>query len=374
MKKNVIKKIVMLLAVCAVSAFACMASGCNVTDKIKEKIEQARCEHEWNDGEVTKEATCTEKGELTKTCTLCEKVETEEIELAEHIAVYVQAVTPTCLEKGVTDGTVCSVCETKISGFQEIPALGHIVVKDSAVAPSCLEDGLTEGEHCSRCNEVLVQQAIVPAKGHNLVILPGVDSTCITPGKTQGVWCDRCKVVYTEQETIPVQTEHNYVDNICTNCGMVKYLFDDSTLYTETDVVKEEKVAGYWYRFYRYETEPSSLWTNYGFSLGDLESPSAVSDGLKTFSIIAMPKTTTEEYRLNAYLYSGVLGYFAVFENVEAVYTEDYIDVWIPVGATIFVDVGEASGLSDYYLTVTEDTYISSIGEYANVKRLVLND
>ena len=151
-----IKKLVVVLALGVVSAFA--FTGCDVMETLKEKIEQARCEHEWNDGEVIKEATCTEKGELTKTCTLCEKVETEEIELAEHIAVYVQAATPTCLEKGVTDGTVCSVCETKISGFQEIPALGHIVVKDSAVKPTCLEDGLTEGEHCSRCNEVLKAQ------------------------------------------------------------------------------------------------------------------------------------------------------------------------------------------------------------------------
>ena len=201
MKKS-IKRLITAVAVCAVSALAVVASGCSVTDKIKDKIEQARCEHEWNDGEVTKEATCMEKGELTKTCTLCDKVETEEIELAEHIAVYVQAVTPTCSEKGVTDGTVCSVCETKISGFQEIPALGHIVVKDSAVKPTCMEEGLTEGEHCSRCNEVLKKQKKVSATGHNLVILKAVEPTCKTEGKTQGVWCDKCEVVFTAQESI----------------------------------------------------------------------------------------------------------------------------------------------------------------------------
>ena len=220
MKKS-IKKLITVFAVCAVSAFAVVASGCNLADKIKEKIEQARCEHEWNDGEVTKEATCTEKGELTKTCTLCEKVETEEIEFAEHIAVYVQAVTPTCLEKGVTDGTVCSVCETKISGFQEIPALGHIVVKDSAVKPTCLEGGLTEGEHCSRCNEVLKAQEKAPATGHNLVILEAVEPTCTTEGKAQGVWCDKCEVVFKAQEIIPALGHFDDDDNsICDGCGI----------------------------------------------------------------------------------------------------------------------------------------------------------
>lgn len=373
MKRN-IKMMITVLAVCAVSAMAMMFTGCSVTDKIKQKIDQARCEHEWNDGEVTKEATCTELGELTKTCTLCEKTEKEDIEKIDHVAVYVDAVLPTCVEKGLADGTVCSVCEQKIAGFEEVPALGHVVVKDPAVSPTCLESGLSGGEHCSRCDKVLLQQAIVPALGHNLVILPGVDSTCLTPGKTSGVLCDRCKVVFTEQEIIPVQTVHNYVDNICTDCGMVKYLFDDSTLYTETDVVKGEKVAGYWYRLYRSETSPSTLFGNYGIGLLGFNDSPVVSDGLKDFYLIAMPKTTTEEDKLIAYLYNGALGHFAVFENVEAVYTEDYIDVWIPVGATFFVDLPETVGVTDYSLTVTEDTFINSIGQYANVKRLVLND
>lgn len=219
MKKS-IKRLITVFAVCAVSAFACMASGCSLTDKIKDKIEQARCEHEWNDGEVTKEATCMEKGELTKTCTLCKKVETEEIELAKHIAVYVQAVTPTCLEKGVTDGTVCSVCETKISGFQEIPALGHIVVKDSAVKATCLEDGLTSGEHCSRCNEVLVEQTVIPATGHNLVVLPALDATCTESGMSTGVSCSLCGTVYNEQVEFPalghIDDDKN---NKCDTCG-----------------------------------------------------------------------------------------------------------------------------------------------------------
>lgn len=243
--KTMRKILIGILATVAVSAIAIFSTGCNPAESIKKKIEQARCEHEWNDGEVTKEATCMEKGELTKTCTLCEKVETEEIELAEHIAVYVQAVTPTCLEKGVTDGTVCSVCETKISGFQEIPALGHIVVKDSAVKPTCLEIGLTEGEHCSRCNEVLKAQEKVPATGHNLVILEAVEPTCTTEGKTQGVECSVCKEVFTEPETIPV-LEHidEDKDYVCDFCGFV-----DTSTWVEKEVALGTEMSGY-FRLY----------------------------------------------------------------------------------------------------------------------------
>ncbi len=319
MKKS-IKRLITVFAVCAVSAFACMASGCSFTDKIKDKIEQARCEHEWNDGEVTKEATCTEKGELTKTCTLCEKVETEEIELAEHIAVYVQAVTPTCLEKGVTDGTVCSVCETKISGFQEIPALGHIVVKDSAVKPTCLEGGLTAGEHCSRCNEVLKAQEKVPATGHNLVILEAVEPTCTTEGKTQGVWCDKCKDVFTAQEIIPA-LGHTCADGdtVCDLCGdfdvyLYLSLFNNSDNYTEVSANVGDTVAGKVIRLYKTGSEVLETGIPFNevtFFTNDLE------QGISLFA--------GDGSGHNAFCYNDTF-----LEEIPCIVYEEYIDFYIP--------------------------------------------
>lgn len=43
------------------------------------------CEHVWNDGEVTTEATCTAKGVKTYTCTLCNETKTEEIPMIDHV-------------------------------------------------------------------------------------------------------------------------------------------------------------------------------------------------------------------------------------------------------------------------------------------------
>ncbi len=37
--------------------------------------------HAWNKGEVTKEATCSAKGEMLYTCTTCEETKTEEIDI-----------------------------------------------------------------------------------------------------------------------------------------------------------------------------------------------------------------------------------------------------------------------------------------------------
>lgn len=51
-----------------------MAGGsCTLT------IEEPTCEHSWDNGTVTKEATCTEDGEMTYTCILCGETRTEVI-------------------------------------------------------------------------------------------------------------------------------------------------------------------------------------------------------------------------------------------------------------------------------------------------------
>lgn len=42
------------------------------------------CEHEYDDGKITKEPTCTEEGEKTFTCTLCEKTKVESVRVKEH--------------------------------------------------------------------------------------------------------------------------------------------------------------------------------------------------------------------------------------------------------------------------------------------------
>ena len=75
---------------------------------------------------MTKEATCTEEGEMTYTCTACGETKTE-----------------------------------------AIPVKDHTVVVDKAVDPTCTKTGLTEGSHCSECLKVLKKQETIPAKGHS---------------------------------------------------------------------------------------------------------------------------------------------------------------------------------------------------------------
>ena len=81
------------------------------------------CEHEWDDGVVTKEATCEEAGELTYTCEKCGESYVEEIPALGHAwddgVVTKEA---TCEEKGELTYTCANCGETKT---ESIPALGH---------------------------------------------------------------------------------------------------------------------------------------------------------------------------------------------------------------------------------------------------------
>ena len=82
------------------------------------------------------------------------------------------AVDATCTEPGFTTYT-CSVCGDSYIA-DEVAAAGHTEVVDAAVDPTCTEPGLTEGRHCSACNEVLAAQEAIPALGHVTQFKQGV--------------------------------------------------------------------------------------------------------------------------------------------------------------------------------------------------------
>ena len=82
-------------------------------------------DHTWDDGKVTKDATCTEKGEKIYTCTVCKATKTEEIAATGHKPVTDAAVTATCMEDGKTEGSHCSVCNAVIKAQTAIKSTGH---------------------------------------------------------------------------------------------------------------------------------------------------------------------------------------------------------------------------------------------------------
>ncbi len=121
-----------------------------------------------------------------------------------HTVVVDEAVTATCTETGLTEGSHCSVCGEVLSEQEIVPALGHDMVIDVAVAPTCTESGLGTGCHCSRCDEATLEQIVLAPLGHTVVIDPAVAATLTSTGLTEGSHCSVCGKVLKAQEIVPM--------------------------------------------------------------------------------------------------------------------------------------------------------------------------
>ena len=209
--KRKFKTLITAFAVCSVSAFAVMASGCN---GLKESINELRCDHVMVDGEVTKEPTCQEEGEMLKECTLCTYTETETLDKLKHAVVILKAVSPSCTKSGLTEGQKCADCDEILVAQKVIAPTGHKVVIDNAVEPTCSTVGKTEGSHCENCDTVFVEQKDVPMLEHVLKETEAYSATCEETGFTGGTKCENCDYA-TEGEIIPA-LDHSYDDGVVT--------------------------------------------------------------------------------------------------------------------------------------------------------------
>ena len=78
--------------------------------------------HKWGEWKVTKEATCTEDGERTRTCSVCQEEQKETIVKTGHsFGEWVVTKEPTCVDEGERTRS-CSACGEKETGV--IPATG----------------------------------------------------------------------------------------------------------------------------------------------------------------------------------------------------------------------------------------------------------
>ena len=69
----------------------------------------------------------------------------------------------TCTEEGVK----ARYCDCSEKQSENVPATGHTEVINEAIAPSCIKAGLTEGKHCSVCGEVIIKQGTEPVIAHS---------------------------------------------------------------------------------------------------------------------------------------------------------------------------------------------------------------
>ena len=174
--------------------------------------------HVWGEWAVTKEATCTQAGEKTRTCSKCGKTETEVIPAKGHNPEVVGAKDATCTEDGYTGDTVCKDCGETLSKGEVIPATGHVwgewaVTKEA----TCTQAG-EKTRTCSKCGKT--ETEVIPAKGHNPEVVGAKDATCTEDGYTGDTVCKDCGETLSKGEVIPAKG-HNDAngDGKCDDCG-----------------------------------------------------------------------------------------------------------------------------------------------------------
>lgn len=181
--------------------------------------------HAYGSGTVTTEATCTQDGVRTYTCSGCGKTYTEAIRAKGHS--YAESVTgATCTERGYTTHT-CSACGDSYRNLY-VDALGHqfdqgVVTK----APTGDTDGIRTYT-CSRCR--ITREETIPATGHtydNGTVTK--EATCMEAG-IRTYRCSDCGRTYTEEipslghryetaVTAPSCTKKGYTTHTCAVCG-----------------------------------------------------------------------------------------------------------------------------------------------------------
>lgn len=128
----------------------------SLTGKTKQEAIPATGKHTYEVTDST-DATCTEAGSVTYTCSVCGDTYTEETDLAEHTYEVTETTDATCTEDGSTTYT-CSVCGDTYE--ETIPATGHDDGKWTVTKSAGAFSTGTKELRCTVCGEVLETETI----------------------------------------------------------------------------------------------------------------------------------------------------------------------------------------------------------------------
>ena len=169
--------------------------------------------------EITKQPTCSEKGERTYKCDICGDIYTEDIAKTEHD--YEDTVVkPICTERGYTEH-ICKVCADSYKD-DYTPALGHDHISQITKQMTCETDG-EKTFTCTRCGDTYTEA--IPATGHNDIVTV-VEPTCTADGYTEHKCKDCGRVVRSD---VTKALGHDYDSKIttkasCTEDGVLTYI------------------------------------------------------------------------------------------------------------------------------------------------------
>ena len=196
--------------------------------------------------EITKQPTCSEKGERTYKCDICGDIYTEDIAKTEHD--YEDTVVkPTCTERGYTEH-ICKACADSYKD-DYTTALGHDYISQITKQVACETDG-EKTFTCTRCGDTYTEA--IPATGHNDIVTV-VEPTCTADGYTEHKCKDCGRVVRSD---VTKALGHDYDSKIttkasCTEDGVLTYIC------TRCDESYTEKIPATGHKYNDVVTEAS---------------------------------------------------------------------------------------------------------------------
>ena len=170
-----------------------------------------RCEHHWDQGEIITEATCTEEGEKTFTCSICGDEKTEKVSATGHQHTEIRnKKEATCKETGYSGDTWCKDCGKKILSGQTIAKTenhswdaGKVTTK-----ATCTEEG-EKTFTCSICGDEKTEK--VSATGHqHTEIRNKKEATCKETGYSGDTWCKDCGKKILSGQAIAKTEDHSW--------------------------------------------------------------------------------------------------------------------------------------------------------------------
>ena len=157
--------------------------------------------HDWDNGAITKAATCTAEGVMTYTCKHdASHTKTEAIPAKGHDIDVQGKKDATCTEAGYTGDEICKVCGETVKKGEVIPAKGHtwgdwVQTK----APTEYEEGV-DTRTCSVCGATETRPVAPLGHTHVLTAVPAKAPTCTEAGYEAYWVCEGCHKLFSDAE------------------------------------------------------------------------------------------------------------------------------------------------------------------------------
>ena len=222
-----------------------------------------KCDNHWNQGVITKIPTCTEKGEKTFTCTICNNTKTEKvgIDATNHLHSQLRnQKKASCKEEGYTGDTYCTDCGTKLSSGKTISKTENHSWNNGVITkePTCAKEGVKTFT-CGLCGKTKTESIDKTTKHLHTEIRGKKAATCGETGYTGDKYCTDCGTKLSSGKTIAKLTTHTWDDGkvtkeptctvkgvktfTCTICNKTKTVSIVATGHQHTEIRKKKEAT-----------------------------------------------------------------------------------------------------------------------------------